>query len=232
MSGSTASRICDEATAVRVRHLGVVEYGEALRRQEAVLQRMVEGATATGEILLLEHEAVYTLGRGADEADLMGAPQRLGVPVFRVGRGGGATFHGPGQIVAYPIVGLPGGARDVHAFIRLLETALIETCAHFGVAARTVAGATGVWTSGGKIGAIGIGVKRGVAFHGVALNVSNDLHYFERIIPCRAPGMAVTTLVRQGARGATVASAGRVLAGALCRAIGLTPVDEQSEEVA
>jgi lipoate-protein ligase B len=170
-----------------------MEYGAALALQESLLAAKVAG-DPSDYLLLLEHEPVYTLGRGADAGDLLGAPVRLGVPVFRVGRGGGATFHGPGQLVAYPIIGLRAGSRDVHAYIRRLEETLVAACAAFGVAATTRPGLTGVWTAGEKIASIGIGVRRGIAWHGVALNVSVDLGYFAQITPCRLPEIRMTTL--------------------------------------
>jgi lipoate-protein ligase B len=178
------------------RYLGRVPYGPVLAMQESMVAAKLGGDSSEGDLLLLEHEAVYTLGRAASEADLLGAADRTGVPVFRVGRGGGVTFHGPGQLVGYPIVHL-GPSRDVHGFIRKLEASLIATCAELGVAARVVEGQTGIWIGREKIAAIGIGVRRGVAWHGVALNVSTDLSYFDAIVPCRTPGLPMTTLERQ-----------------------------------
>src|SRR5499425_805928 len=142
---------------LRVRELGQVAYGEALALQEALVAARAAGESADDVLLLLEHPSVYTLGRGADAADLCGAPERLGVPVYRVGRGGGATFHGPGQLVGYPIVHLRAAGRDVHRYVRTLETALVDTCAEFGVVAEAPAGQTGVWAGGAKIASIGIG---------------------------------------------------------------------------
>ncbi len=211
----------------RLRALGRVAYGDALQLQEELLERRI-AAGAGGDILMLEHDPVYTLGRGADEADLMGAPQRLGVPVFRIGRGGGATFHGPGQAVVYPIVGLPGHGRDVVRYIRMLERALITTCRRFAVEARAIPSQTGVWTDRGKIGAIGIGVRRGVAYHGVALNVDNQTHYFDAIVPCRAPGMSVSTLAKELDGSAALPAVGEVglaIAEAVAEEIGAGPLE-------
>ncbi len=185
----------DIRRVLRVRHLGRMEYAAALELQESLVAAKIAG-DETDELLLLEHDPVYTLGRGADAADLRGAADRLRVPVFRVGRGGGATFHGPGQLVAYPIVHLYP-RRDVHRYVRALEEALIATCAAFGVGAAIRPGETGVWVGQQKIASIGIGVRRGIAFHGVALNVSTDVSYFGQIVACRMPGMEVTTLERQ-----------------------------------
>lgn len=178
---------------LRVAQLGCVPYGEALALQEQLVAARAEGAI-DDRVLLLEHPPVYTLGRGADAADLQGAAERLAVPVYRVGRGGGVTFHGPGQLVAYPIVRLRAAGRDVHAYVRALEAALVATCAQLGVAAIAPSGQTGVWVGDRKIAAIGIGVRRGVAYHGIALNVSTDLTYFAHIVACRTPGLATTSL--------------------------------------
>lgn len=180
---------------LQVRHLGRIEYGRALALQETLLAAKIAGDT-TDYLLLLEHEAVYTLGRGADEADLSGAPARTGVPVFRVGRGGGATFHGPGQLVGYPIVRLWKNGRDVHRYVRGLEATLIDTCRGLGVVATAPPGLTGVWVGDEKLASIGVGVRRGITWHGVALNVSTDVSYFELITACRLPQLRVTTLER------------------------------------
>ena len=132
MSGGEARRP-NRPPALRVRFLGQIEYLDALALQESLLQEKVAGE-AGDDLLLLEHPAVYTLGRGASESDLLEAPRKLAVPVHRVGRGGGATFHGPGQLVCYPIVRLRP-SRDVHRYVRGLEQVLVETCARLGVEA-------------------------------------------------------------------------------------------------
>lgn len=213
---------------VRIRRLGRVPYVDAMRLQDAALNRVTASETAPGEVLVLEHEPVYTLGRGAAEEDLNGAPERFGVPVFRVGRGGGATFHGPGQVVAYPIVRLPGTGSDVRGYVQRLERALIATCLRHGVQARSIPGQIGVWAGARKIGAVGIGVRRGVAFHGVALNVSNRLDYFERIVPCRMPGMAVTSLERETGAALSIEDVGEMLVGHICRELTLCEMADAS----
>jgi len=197
-----------------VRELGLLPYATALAMQEALAAGNASGENGD-EILLLEHPPVYTLGRGADAADLQGAPERLGVPVHRVGRGGGATFHGPGQMVAYPIVRLRAAGRDVHAYVRSLEAALIATCAHFGVSAEAPSGQTGVWADGRKLASIGIGVRRGVAYHGVALNVTTDLTFFAHIVPCRTSGLAVVNLADLLGWSPSLVEVGRVFAACL-----------------
>ena len=176
-----------------VRELGLCPYPTALTMQEELVTRKLAGDTAD-YLLLLEHAPVYTLGRGADAADLLGAGQRLRVPTFRVGRGGGVTFHGPGQLVAYPIIALSRGGRDVHRYVRMLEDVLIALCGEFGIAATRRAGATGTWVRDTKIASIGVGVRRWITFHGVALNVSTDLGFFAHIVPCRMPEVRMTSL--------------------------------------
>ena len=179
-----------------VRDVGRCPYAPVLALQEELVARKIDGDVAD-YLLLLEHEPVYTLGRGADVADLCGADQRLGVSVHRVGRGGGVTFHGPGQLVAYPIRSLTHGGRDVHRYVRQLEDVLLRVCAAFGVAATRREGLAGAWVADRKIAAVGIGVRRWTTFHGVALNVTTDLRFFEAVVPCRVPGMRVTSLARE-----------------------------------
>src|ERR1700687_4163962 len=174
----------------------MVEYAAALALQEELVTRKIAG-DCNDYLLLLEHEPVYTLGRGADAQDLRGADELLGVPVFRVGRGGGVTFHGPGQLVAYPIIRLRHAGRDVHRYVRSLEDVLIAACADFGIAAQRHPGQTGVWVGTAKVASIGVGVRRWTTFHGVALNVSTDLSFFERIVPCRMPDVRMTSLARE-----------------------------------
>lgn len=174
--------------------LGRQPYAAALARQEALLERAARDLTSEDHLLLLEHDHVYTLGRGADEHDLQGAPERLGVPSFRVGRGGGVTYHGPGQLIGYPVIRVPRG--DVPGYVHLLEDVLIATCVRFDVPATRRGDAIGVWSTEGKIGSVGIGVRRGVAYHGIALNVAPDLHYFEQVIPCREAALRFTALDR------------------------------------
>lgn len=176
-----------------VADLGLCAYPAALALQEELVARKHRG-DAADHLLLVEHAPVYTLGRGADAQDLRGADQICGVPVFRVGRGGGVTFHGPGQLVAYPIITLRHGGRDVHRYVRTLEDVLITTCADFDIAAGRQEGLTGVWVGGAKIASIGIGVRRWTTFHGIALNVSTDLEFFKRIVPCRMPDVRMTSM--------------------------------------
>src|SRR5262245_40734338 len=181
------------AMGLVVREMGLCSYPTALALQEDLVTAKIQG-DEDDYLLLLEHEAVYTLGRGADAADLRAADQLLSVPAHRVSRGGGVTFHGPGQLIAYPIISLPHGGRDVHRYVRRLEAMLIDVCADFRIAAERRDGHTGVWTRGAKIASIGIGVRRWTTFHGIALNVSTDLRFFDHIVPCRLPDVRMTSL--------------------------------------
>jgi len=183
--------------------LGRCTYAAALRFQEELVARKTVEADgpcvpdASDYLLLLEHEPVYTLGRGAAVADLLGADERLGIPVFRISRGGGVTFHGPGQMVAYPVVTLPCTGRDVHRYVRRLEDVAIAVCAAFGIAASRRDDITGVWVGQGKIASIGVGVRRWTTYHGIALNVSTDLRFFEAIVPCRMPEVRMTSMAKE-----------------------------------
>jgi len=179
-----------------VQRLGRIGYEQALSRQEVLATRKVAGES-DDYLLLLEHDPVYTLGRGANESDLCGADKNLGVPSIRVGRGGGVTFHGPGQLVAYPILTLPKAGRDVHRYVRNLEEVLIRVCQQFAVWAFRRQGETGVWASQGKIASIGIGVRRWTTLHGVALNVTTDLSYFDVVVPCRVPQLPMTSVQKE-----------------------------------
>jgi lipoate-protein ligase B len=176
-----------------VHDLGVTAYGTALAMQEELVARKIAG-DHQDYLLLLEHPPVYTLGRGADSQDLCGAGDILAVPVFRISRGGGATFHGPGQLVAYPIITLDHGGRDVHRYVRRLEDVLIAVCADFEIAAQRRVGFPGVWVGDAKIAAIGIGVRRWTTFHGIALNVSTEMQFFARIVSCRMPDVRMTSM--------------------------------------
>jgi lipoic acid synthetase len=183
---------------VEVVDLGVLEFGAALERQERELEAVRLGGPE--KLLIVEHPAVYTTGRGGDEAHLLGAPERLGVPLFRIGRGGDATFHGPGQLVAYPILSLDREGRDLHRYLRRLEEVIIRTLAPLGVAAGRVEKKTGVWVGAPptrKIASIGVGVRRWVTCHGLAINVTTDLEYFRAIVACGIGGVDMTSIERE-----------------------------------
>jgi lipoate-protein ligase B len=183
-----------------VADLGLVPYGEALERQRALAEARIVGRLAQDALLLLEHPPVVTLGRGTRQGSLPLAPELLrsrGMDVYEIERGGDVTYHGPGQLVGYPIFDLGGHRKDLHWFLRQLEETLIVALAGLGVHAERRAGYTGVWTGGRKIASIGIHVKQWVTWHGFALNVSTDLSAFDLIVACGIPGVVMTSIERE-----------------------------------
>ena len=178
--------------AVQVVHCGRVDYALALTRQERLAADIAAGRAAE-TLLLLEHPPVYTIGRGGDAAHLLD-PQ---AQVLRVDRGGDITWHGPGQVVGYPLVHLGRRGRDLHHWLCLLEELLIRTLAAFAVPAGRRAGMTGVWSERGKIGFVGVGVRRWVSLHGFSLNVCPDLAAFDSIVPCGIPSCPLTSMARE-----------------------------------
>ena len=176
---------------MRVINLGRIGYEDAVAEMRTVLTQRVEGAIPD-TLLICEHEPVYTVGRTRGAEDNILNPHE--VPIVKVARGGDVTFHGPGQIVGYPIFQLPEHRHDLHGFMRGLEEMMIRTLATLGVHGERDDRNTGVWVDGAKIMAIGIGAKRWVTWHGFALNVSTDLSYFERINPCGMDSTLVTRL--------------------------------------
>jgi lipoyl(octanoyl) transferase len=213
--------------------LGRIGYREAHALQKRLVEARVAGEIGD-RLLLLEHPAVLTLGRHSDPAHILVSPDELqarGIPVERVERGGEVTYHGPGQLVAYPIVRLHDRALLVRPFVRALEAALVATCLAHGVAAARREGHPGCWCGLAeprprKIGALGLRVERGVTYHGIALNVSVDLADFELIDACGMPGVESTSIARErGAVGRapstdSVRRAARVFARAFADEIG------------
>lgn len=174
--------------------LGQTDFLAALAFQEELAARK-QSEPLPDVVLFVEHPHVYTLGRGGDEANVL-APQ--GVPVYRTSRGGDVTYHGPGQMVVYPIIDLRSKLRkDVHRYVRNLELATIRTLKDFGLEGTRSPPYTGIWISDRKIAAIGVAVRRSITFHGLALNVNTDLSYFERIIPCGLTWADVTSMAQE-----------------------------------
>jgi lipoyl(octanoyl) transferase len=182
-------------TMLEVARCGQVPYDVALAWQEALVARRLAGGPDA--LLLLEHPPVYTLGRGAD-ARFLGSAAAGTVPVVRVGRGGQVTYHGPGQLVGYPILGLRELRPDVRWYVRTLEQILIDALSDVGIAAARRYGLTGVWVASRKIASIGVGIRRWVTCHGFALNVSADLSGFAAITPCGLDGVTMTSVTREG----------------------------------
>jgi lipoyl(octanoyl) transferase len=182
-------------TKLSVVRLGVVAYQAALSLQSAlVAARMYDAIDDT--LLLLEHPHVYTLGRGADAGFLLDPP--ADVPVHRVSRGGQVTYHGPGQLVGYPILKLEGAERDVIRYLRKLEQVIIDALAAVAIEGQRRAGLTGVWAGGEKIASIGVGIRRWTTLHGFAINVATDLRFFARIVPCGVAGCRMTSITELG----------------------------------
>jgi lipoate-protein ligase B len=182
------------AGTLQVVQAGLVPYREALAWQRALAQARIAGQLEHDVLLLLEHPAVVTLGRTARPAHVL-RPE--GVEVLEVERGGDVTFHGPGQLVGYPIIDLSGHRRDLHWYLRALEQALIAALTELGIRGARNPGYTGVWARGRKIASIGVHVRQWVTWHGFALNVTTDLAAFERIVPCGIPGVVMTSLERE-----------------------------------
>jgi len=188
------------ARTLDVRRLGAVPYADALALQRSLVEDRRAGRIAD-TLLLLEHPHVLTLGvRGeVGRTHILASAEALaarGVEVHETGRGGDVTYHGPGQIVGYPIVDLDPDRRDVHRYVRDLETVLIRTAAAFGIAAHPVAGLTGVWVGNDKLAAIGVRIARWITSHGFALNVTTDLDYFALIVPCGLADRGVTSMAQ------------------------------------
>ena len=183
---------------LQVVQAGVVPYAEALAWQRDLAQARIEARIPHDMLLLLEHPPVLTLGRNSRDTHVLPS---AGVDVFEVERGGDVTFHGPGQLVGYPILDLTGYKQDLHWYLRALEQALIDALRTLGIAADRNPGYTGVWTGGRKIASIGVHVKQWVTWHGFALNVTTDLSYFDRIVPCGIPGVVMTSIERERGNG-------------------------------
>jgi len=197
---------------------GRVAYDAAARWQEALVERRLAG-DGMDALLLLEHPAVYTLGRGADPR-FLGRGADGDVPVVRSSRGGQVTWHGPGQLVGYPILDLRGHRQDVRWYVREVEQVLIDALATLGIAAGRVDGLPGVWVDGlRKIASVGIAIRRWVTWHGFALNVAPDLAGFAAITPCGIDGVEMTSIAREG-DAATVDRAADVVLAAFAARFG------------
>lgn len=185
---------------LRVLRPGLVPYAEGLELQAELVDDRRAGVIPD-TLVLLEHPHVITLGSSTDPAHILVDAEerrRLGIELFEAGRGGDVTYHGPGQLVAYPILDLKPDRKDLHRYLRDLEAVLMAVAADYGLDAERSEAGTGVWTAGGKLAAIGIRVSSGwITSHGIALNVRSDLSYFDTIVPCGIAGRGVTSLERE-----------------------------------
>ena len=215
------------------RWLGRVPYGEAEALQEELVRQVLASGGERGFLLALEHPHVVTLGRCARPEHLLLSRQRLeemGVEVRQARRGGDITWHGPGQVVLYPILPLFRLKPDLHWYLRTLEEAGMRTLAAYGLAAGRKKGLTGVWVGEKKVMAIGVAVRHWVSFHGAALNVAGPLEGFRWIVPCGIRGKGVTSIERETGRRPAPAGVARTFARELARAAGFL-LEEAAEEV-
>jgi lipoyl(octanoyl) transferase len=180
--------------------LGRVPYAEALELQRSIARDRISGAISQDVLLLMEHPPVITLGRSSKGKNLTASPEFLesrGVELFEVERGGDVTFHGPGQLVGYPIIDLKRHRQDLHWYLRSIEQALINALADYGIPGDRNTSYTGVWTRGKKIASIGVHARDWVTWHGFALNVTTELSYFNLIVPCGIDGVVMTSIARE-----------------------------------
>lgn len=228
-SGAGARRASSAgARPLHVERPGIVAYADGLELQKALVQRRRAG-DIPDTLLLLEHPHVITLGTSAHRENILideGEGQLLGIDVFDTGRGGDVTYHGPGQLVGYPILDLKPDRCDLHRYVRDLEEVLIRALAAFGIAAGRKEGLTGAWVGDEKIAAIGVRVSSGwITSHGFALNVTTDLSYFGSIVPCGITQYGVTSMARVlGDAVPDMAQVDEAVVDAFCEVFGAAPV--------
>ena len=191
---------------LRVRWLGRMEFQRALALQEEIVLKKREDPSVEDQLLLLEHEPVYTIGRTPDRSSLSATGRirrgevgaaHLPYPLFVINRGGQATYHGPGQLMGYPIIDLRRCGQDLHKYLRWLEQLLMDLLAKYGIAAARRESLTGVWVGERKIASIGVGVRHWITMHGFALNVCGDLSPFNHIVPCGINNVAMTSIEKE-----------------------------------
>jgi lipoyl(octanoyl) transferase len=196
---------------MKARWLGRVGFEEALALQEELVRRKRADHSLGDELLLLEHDPVYTIGRTPDQSSLRGAAH-LPHPLFQINRGGQATYHGPGQLIGYPVIDLRNYGQDLHRYLRWLENLLIELLAEYEIAAARREGLTGVWIGTRKIASIGVGVRHWITMHGFALNVGGDLSPYDAITPCGIANVAMTSMERETGRAFSVETVAKKMA--------------------
>ena len=189
---------------LHVRWLGRTEFDDALALQEEIVTKKREDPSHADELLLLEHEPVYTIGRTPDQSSLLGSAH-LPHPLFAINRGGQATYHGLGQLMGYPIIDLRRYGQDLHRYLRWLEALLIDLLAEHGIGASRRESLTGVWIGDRKIASIGVGVRYWITMHGFALNVCGDLSPFDHIVPCGINNVAMTSMEKETGRAFSLA---------------------------
>jgi lipoyl(octanoyl) transferase len=222
-------------TPLEVRHLGVMPYAAADELQRALVEERRAGRVPD-LLLLLEHPHVITMGVKLDAArsHLVATPELLAqrrVDVHESGRGGDITYHGPGQLVGYPILDLRPDRCDVHKYVRDLEEVMIRAASDFGLAARRVEGLTGAWVGADKLGAIGVRISRWITSHGFALNVMTDLDYFKLIVPCGITSGGVTSVSRAAGRPVGMPEASAAVVARFCEVFDRQVVGEADTAV-
>ena len=203
-------------------------YADALALQRAAARARISGEIGEDLLLLVEHPPVVTLGRSSKERHLLASPALLaarGVELFEVERGGDVTFHGPGQLVGYPIVDLKRHKQDLHWYLRQVEEGLIRAVAPLGITGERSAGYTGVWTEGRKLASIGVHARDWVTWHGFALNVNTDLRYFDLMVPCGIQAVQMTSVAAELERAASMELVADGVVAAVARVFGLEPLD-------
>jgi lipoyl(octanoyl) transferase len=195
---------------LNVSWLGRMEFARALALQEEIVAEKRGDASLEDQLLLLEHEPVYTIGRTPDRSSLLGSAH-LPHPLFSINRGGQATYHGPGQLMGYPIIDLRRCGQDLHKYLRWLEQLLIDFLSQHGIAAQRRESLTGVWVDHRKIASIGVGVRHWITMHGFALNVCGDLSPFGQIVPCGISNVAITSMEKETQRAFTIAGVARTI---------------------
>ncbi len=209
-----------------IERLGEMDYARALDFQRTVARARIAGAIPEDLLLLVEHPPVVTMGRSSKEAHLLASPELLsarGVSLFEVERGGDVTFHGPGQLVGYPIIDLTRHKKDLHWYLRQVEEALIRALGEFGISGERNVGYTGVWTQGRKLASIGVHARDWVTWHGFALNVSTDLSYFDLMVPCGIQAVTMSSVEREVGDGVEMAAVEAAVARAFGDVFSLTP---------
>ena len=209
-----------EIADLHVRWLGRMEFADALTLQEEIVARKRNDPSLEDQLLLLEHEPVYTIGRNPDRSSLsttgrirrgeLGAAHLLH-PLFSINRGGQATYHGPGQLMGYPIIDLRRCGQDLHKYLRWLERLIIEALAGYEIAATQRKSLTGVWVEDRKIASICVGVRHWITMHGFALNVCGDLSPFDQIVPCGINNVAMTSMEKEAGRTFSVAEVAKAV---------------------
>ena len=193
-----------------VRWLGRMAFADALSLQHSLVAEKHANQSLGDKLLLLEHDPVYTIGRTPDQSSLRGAGH-LPHPLFPINRGGQATYHGPGQLMGYPIIDLRRCGQDLHRYLRWLEELLVATLAGTGIGATTRPGLTGVWVENRKIASIGVGVRHWITMHGFALNVCGDLSPFDQIVPCGLANVTMTSIEKETGHALSVMEAARIV---------------------